>query len=62
MLHREAEDEMTKERIKALRNEAEAAGDTKQVEICDLALGGDAAAWAGCERAAADEAAMREAV
>lgn len=34
--------------VEALRTEAAAAGDTKQVEICDLALEGDDAAADTC--------------
>lgn len=34
--------------VEALRTEAAAAGDTKQVELCDLALEGDEAAADTC--------------
>lgn len=50
----------TTTQIKALRDEAAAAGDTKMVAICESALrkGEDSSEWAECERAIADAAAQ----
>lgn len=45
---------VTKNQIQALRTEAGAAGDLKQVAICDRALDGDEAARAECARVIAD--------
>lgn len=40
--------------VRALREEAKAAGDVAQVEICDRALLGDVEALAECERVIAE--------
>lgn len=45
---------ITTEQIEALRIEAGAHGDTKQVELCDAALAGDADARAKCAKAIAN--------
>ena len=46
-----AETEITRSDIRQLMAEAGEAGDEKQVELCELALDGDAEARAKCERA-----------
>ena len=44
-------DESVLDRIRALRTEAVLAGDTEQVELCDLALTGNGRAIARCLQA-----------
>lgn len=51
---------ITTEQIQTLRSEAAEAGDAKQVEICDRAIDGDAAAIRECARVIADAAAQGE--
>lgn len=50
---------ITNSQIESLMVEAGEHGDTAQVEICERALAGDAAARAECERVIADAAAQQ---
>lgn len=52
--------ELSDERIRSLRDEAGAAGDTSTVVICTAALAGDTAARARCVEMIADSAAMAD--
>jgi len=51
---------MTQDQIRKLRDEAAEAGDDAQVQLCELALGGDELAWKACAMALADARAMAE--
>jgi len=50
--------EVTREEVKALRDEAASVGDLSQVEICGLALAGDQYSLDLCEAAIAAASAM----
>lgn len=41
----------TRKNMIDFKREALAAGDLEQARLCDLALAGDSASWAACERA-----------
>lgn len=47
----ETESTIDRDDVTELRAEADKAGDSNQVAICDRALAGDDDAWAECERA-----------
>lgn len=46
--------QVSSEQIEALRDEAGAAGDREQVELCDRALAGDSGAWSECAQVIED--------
>jgi hypothetical protein len=52
--------DMTREQILELRDEATAAGDEAQVKLCDSALRGDQAAWSACTQVIWDARAMHD--
>ncbi len=57
-----ATEALTNDMVSALRRDAGSAGDTVQIELCDLALDGDISARAACAQAINSARALDDAI